>query len=187
MARILILHSSTDGHTIKICERLRRALARQDHELALHPLAAFDGADLASFNTVVIGASIRYGKHSPHVPDFIARHQRALERMPSAFFSVNIVARKPEKNRPETNPYMKKFLRQIAWRPMLVEVFAGKLDYPRYGFLDRMMIRLIMALTKGPTDPSTVVEFTDWRQVDAFARQIGELHRNHQAAGSSCC
>jgi menaquinone-dependent protoporphyrinogen oxidase len=107
--------------------------------------------------------------------------------MPSAFFSVNIVARKPEKNRPETNPYMKKFLRQIAWRPMLVAVFAGKLDYPRYGFLDRMMIRLIMALTKGPTDPSTVVEFTDWRQVDAFAGQVEELHRNHRSAESICC
>lgn len=187
MTRILILYSSTDGHTIKICERLQKALAEQDHEVVLHPVIGFDGAAMASFNTVVIGASIRYGKHSPHVVDFIACHRQVLESLPSAFFSVNIVARKPEKNRPETNPYMKKFLRQIAWRPALLAVFAGKLDYPRYGTFDRFMIRLIMFMTKGPTDPSTVVEFTDWRQVKAFAVKVGELHRNHQSATKICC
>ena len=187
MARILILYSSTDGHTITICERLQQALAEQDHEVALNPVVGFDGAAMTSFNTVVIGASIRYGRHSPHVSDFIACHRPILERMPGAFFSVNIVARKPEKNRPETNPYMKKFLRQVAWRPALLAVFAGKLDYPRYGAVDRMMIRLIMLLTKGPTNPSTVVEFTDWRQVDAFAVQVGNLHRNHQSTGKICC
>ena len=187
MARILILYSTTDGHTLKICQRLAQGLVRQDHEVALHPVADFDGATLTSFNSVVIGASIRYGKHSQHVLDFIACHQRMLDSIPSAFFSVNIVARKPEKNQPETNPYLKKFLRKIAWRPALLAVFAGKLDYPRYGTFDRMMIRLIMLITKGPTDPTTVVEFTDWHQVDAFATQVGNLHRNHQSAGKICC
>jgi menaquinone-dependent protoporphyrinogen oxidase len=187
MARILILYSSTDGHTIEICARLQQVIERHAHEVTVAPIAGYRLPDPDAIDKIVIGASIRYGRHSKQVSEFIDGNRQLLDSKPNAFFSVNIVARKPEKNRPETNPYMKKFLRQIAWRPMLVAVFAGKLDYPRYGFLDRMMIRLIMALTKGPTDPSTVVEFTDWRQVDAFARQIGELHRNHQAAGSSCC
>ena len=51
-------------------------------------------------------------------------------------------------------------------------MFAGKLDYPRYGFFDRQMIRLIMWMTKGPTDPKAVVEFTDWAKVDAFAHEV---------------
>ena len=58
----------------------------------------------------------------------------------NAFFSVNVVARKPEKSDPETNPYLQKFLRQIAWRPGRPAVFAGKLDYPRYRAFDRFMI-----------------------------------------------
>ena len=104
------------------------------------------------------------------------RANRALlERKACAFFSVNIVARKPNKNTPETNPYVAKFLRQIAWRPRQVAVFAGMLDYPRYGFWDRQIIRFIMLLTSGPTDPNSVVEFTDWQQVEAFGRQIGSM------------
>lgn len=87
-------------------------------------------------------------------------------------FSVNLVARKPEKRQPDSNPYLRKFLRRIAWRPKSLAVFAGKLDYPSYGALDRTVIRLIMWITGGPTDPATVVDYTDWQQVEDFGRAL---------------
>jgi menaquinone-dependent protoporphyrinogen oxidase len=31
-----------------------------------------------------------------------------------------------------------------------------------------------MLLTRGPTDPNAVVDFTDWQQVEAFARMLGD-------------
>lgn len=65
--------------------------------------------DLHSFDKIVIGASIRYGKHNKEVYSFIKKHQPVLEEKENAFFSVNIVARKPEKNRPDTNPYLINF------------------------------------------------------------------------------
>jgi menaquinone-dependent protoporphyrinogen oxidase len=37
------------------------------------------------------------------------------------------------------------------------------------------MIRLIMFITNGPTDPETVIEFTDWQQVEAFGRRVSEM------------
>lgn len=177
MSRILLAYSTTDGHTPRICERLQQVIVQQGHEATVVPLAQAEALDLPSFDTLVIGASIRYGKHQPQVGQFIARHQALLERKANAFFTVNIVARKPEKNRPETNPYLIKFLRQITWKPKLLGVFAGKLDYPRYRFFDRLMIRFIMLMTKGPTNPTAVIEFTDWQQVESFGRQISELAR----------
>lgn len=57
----------------------------------------------------------------------------------------------------------------------MVAVFAGKLDYPRYGFWDRQMIRLIMWMTGGPTDPHAVVDYTDWQQVEAFGQAVAAL------------
>jgi menaquinone-dependent protoporphyrinogen oxidase len=173
--RVLLTYSSTDGHTLHICERLMQVWQALGRQVTLKPLLDADALDLGGFERVVIGASIRYGHHQPEVAQFIARHQRQLESRPSAFFSVNIVARKPEKNQPDTNPYLKKFLPTIPWKPALLGVFAGKLDYPRYGFFDRQMIRLIMYMTHGPTDPKAVVEFTDWAQVEAFAHQVCAL------------
>ena len=172
MSRILIAYSSTDGHTRTICARLRQVAQRQGHFTTVLPLAQSETLDLEAFDTIVIGASIRYGKHQPEVAKFIQRHQALLERKGNAFFTVNIVARKPEKSRPETNPYLIKFLRQISWKPKLLEVFAGRLDYPSYRFVDRFTIRLIMRMTNGPPDPKAVIDFTDWAQVDAFGLRL---------------
>jgi menaquinone-dependent protoporphyrinogen oxidase len=173
--RVLIAYATTDGHTARICERLKQVMERLGRSVTVALLAEAGALDLSGFDRVVIGASIRYGHHQPVVAEFIARHQALLESRPSAFFSVNIVARKPDKNTPETNPYCRKFLKSMAWQPRLTAVFAGKLDYPSYGFFDRQMIRLIMLITKGPTDPSAVVEFTDWAQVEAFGREVCAL------------
>ena len=88
------------------------------------------------------------------------------------FFSVNVVARKQEKNTPNTNPYIKKFLKISKWKPKKIGVFAGKVDYPKYGFFDKYIIKLIMFITKGPTDTSQSFEFTDWSKVDDFAKEL---------------
>lgn len=175
MARILILYSTTDGHTVEICKRIKQTVEKHDSSVQL--LNIKDAPDLHgdTFDKVVIGASIRYGKHQPAVAEFIKRNQESLEKYPNAFFSVNVVARKPEKNQPETNPYLIKFLKQIDWQPQHLAVFAGRIDYPSLGFLDKHMIRLIMWITKGPTDPSLTIEFTDWGKVEEFARVVVEM------------
>lgn len=172
---VLLAYSTTDGHTVKICERIKFIMTALGQRVTLVNIAQADTLDLASFERIVIGASIRYGKHQPQVAAFIAKHQALLERKPNAFFTVNIVARKPNKNRPENNPYLIKYLKTITWKPQLLEVFAGKLNYPLYGPLDRLMIRFIMLLTQGPTDPKTVIEYTDWSRVEAFAHAVCAL------------
>lgn len=175
MAHILIIYATTDGQTAKICQRLQEVIEQAGDTVTLRPITETSGLDLREFAKIVIGASIRYGKHNPLVADFIRQHQQVIESKPNAFFSVNVVARKPEKSRPEANPYLQKFLRRIDWQPQHLAVFAGKIDYPGYRPLDRLMIRLIMWMTKGPTDPQAVIEFTDWQQVEEFGRLISRM------------
>lgn len=175
MARILIAYSTVDGHTLTICNRLKQSLEQAGHAVTLIEIAEGVNADPEPFDRIVIGASIRYGKYRPAVITFIEAHRRALERKPSAFFSVNVVARKPGKDTPGSNPYVKSFRRMTTWVPGEIAVFAGKLDYPKYGFLDRQIIRFIMWLTKGPTDPAACIEFTNWEKVEAFAQRISGM------------
>ena len=175
MAKILIIYSTTDGHTREICQRLRQVIEQQAHRVTLMSIDDEPNVDMQTFDKIVLGASIRYGKHGKQVYQFIKRNEQILDSKPNAFFSVNVVARKPQKNQPETNPYLKKFLKQISWQPKELAVFAGKIDYQRYRFWDRLMIRLIMWMTKGPTDPKTVVEFTNWKQIETFGRLISNM------------
>lgn len=180
MSNILLLYFSVYGQTRKICETLQAELAREGVQAELRPLIE-PGTGLERFDAIVIGASIRHGKHNPAVFEFISQHLALLESRPSGFFSVNLVARKPQKNRPETNPYMKAFVARIPWKPKLLGVFGGNLDYQRYKPFDRAAIRFIMWITKGPTDPHTNVEFTDWDAVRRFAGQIAALARTPAA------
>ncbi|TDB55784.1 menaquinone-dependent protoporphyrinogen IX dehydrogenase [Photorhabdus khanii] len=165
----LLLYSSRDGQTRKIITRIAENLRRAGQICDLRDLATAETIDLKSYDKVIIGASIRYGHFSSTLKKFAIRHQQQLNKMPTAFFGVNLTARKPEKRTPETNMYVRKFLLNTPWQPDLCGVFAGALLYPRYCWFDRVMVKLIMKMTGGETDTTKEIEYTDWQQVDHFA------------------
>tara|TARA_B100001057_G_C22520691_1_gene821724 strand:+ start:153 stop:680 length:528 start_codon:yes stop_codon:yes gene_type:complete len=171
MSGTLIIYSSTDGHTKRICERIIN-FSKDENTIKILSLNEVLNFDLSEFQKIIIGASIRYGRHSKKLKEFIDSNKDVLNQKESTFFSVNVVARKPEKNTPDTNPYVIKFLKTSKWKPRKVGVFAGRVDYPKYGFFDKYIIKLIMFITKGPTDTSQSYEFTDWSKVDDFAKEL---------------
>ena len=171
MKSTLIIYSTTDGQTLEICQKIFSSLNVSESSKIIH-ISKVEELDLNQFDKIIIGASIRYGKHKPELYEFIKKNVACLETKENAFFSVNVVARKPEKNTPETNPYMQKFLELSPWSPKKLAVFAGKIDYPKYKFIDKHMIRLIMWITKGPTNTKNTYEFTDWNTVDEFSKQL---------------
>ena len=171
MDKILIVYSTTDGQTKNICEKIIK-IGKKKATIDLLSIDQVSGLSISKYGKIIIGASIRYGKHNPLVYEFIKLNKEELDKKFTAFFTVNVVARKKEKNLPETNPYMKKFLELSGWQPNKLAVFAGRIDYPSYRFFDRLIIRFIMFITKGPTDTMQTYEFTDWRKVEQFAKEI---------------
>jgi menaquinone-dependent protoporphyrinogen oxidase len=174
VAHTLLLYSTNYGLSKRICERIQDRLQQDGGQATVQPLVGHD-VKPETFDAIVIGASIRYGKHSPAVLEFIRENQPLLESRPSALFSVSLVARKPQKNTPQANPYLMRLIAQSPWKPKLLGVFAGELDYSRYGPIDRQMVRLVMWISKGPTDFAAKLQYTDWDEVDRFARQVAQL------------
>tara|TARA_B000000475_G_scaffold237266_1_gene205726 strand:+ start:314 stop:826 length:513 start_codon:yes stop_codon:yes gene_type:complete len=168
MKKSLIIYSTVDGQTKSICENI----SKYSTNTSVDVLPISGDINLNEYKLVVIGASIRYGKYRKEVYEFINKNYEFLEAKESAFFSVNVVARKPEKNSPATNPYLIKFLNNVKWKPKKLAVFAGKIEYPKYKLIDKYAIKFIMWITKGPTDTSQSYEFTDWEKVEAFARDL---------------
>lgn len=174
MRKIGIIYSTADGHTRHICEKLKSIIVEQKLNVNLVSITDFN-KNITDYDTIVIGASVRYGKHSSSIIKFMIDNKGALQSIRTIFFSVNLVARKEEKNTPETNPYLIKFLKTIGWRPEILDVFAGRLDYSMYTFFDRIMIRLIMKLTNGPTKTESAIEYTDWDRVQKLGEKICAL------------
>ena len=167
----LIIYSSTDGQTKKICEVIGENFNNKEF-IEILPLEDAFHLNINNYDQIILGASIRYGNYKSNLFKFIKYNIKILETKKNAFFSVNVVARKNEKNTPDTNPYIKKFLKKTSWRPKKIEVFAGKVDYPNYNLFNKLVIRLIMFITKGPTDISHSYEFTEWAKVKKFSKEL---------------
>ena len=114
MQKAVMIYSTTDGQTKRICEFLIQKLKAQI-DIDLFSIEEADQVKLNLYDKIIIGASIRYGKHSPNLYKFIEKNIEILKANFTAFFTVNVVARKEGKNTPDTNPYMKKFLQLTNW------------------------------------------------------------------------
>ena len=94
MTKYLIIYSSVDGQTKKISKRIHDRLKKKDNVTILSLEKGYN-KDIDKFDFIIIGASIRYGKHRDNLFKFIKENKIALESKMTAFFSVNVVARKP--------------------------------------------------------------------------------------------
>ena len=177
--KVLILYLSRDGQTQTIAAYIAKQLSTTAI-CEIQDLSQMEQIDLSQYQQVMIGASVRYGHFNPVLSKFVNKHLKQLNQMPSAFFAVNLTARKLEKRSPQTNAYVRKFLLSTPWQPTLCSVFAGALRYPRYRWIDKVMIQLIMRMTGGETDTSKGVEYTDWQQVSVFAQDFSALQYEKQ-------
>lgn len=172
MATTALIYSTHDGQTLKICQRVAQAIESAGNQVQLLSLEQANVIDWQGIEQVIIGASIRYGHLNKALYRFIEKNKEHISQRDNGFFCVNLTARKPDKNTPQTNAYMKKFLTLSPWQPRHQAVFAGALLYSRYGLFDKFMIRLIMKITGGETDTSKDIEYTDWQKVDDFSTKL---------------
>lgn len=169
-----LLYATIDGQTLKICNSIVAVFKKNNLHIDLFSIEEFN-KKVTDYNKIIIGSSIRYGVHNEQIIAFINSNKEQLDTIKTAFFSVNLVARKPKKNEANTNPYVIKFFKKIDWKPTIIAVFAGMLDYKKYKPFDRIMIQFIMWMTKGPTDKNTKIEYTNWKKVTKFAEQTSKL------------
>lgn len=173
--RVLVLHSSRFGQSIKIADAIARQLVARGATTELAALTVATAPNPARFDAVVVVASVRYGHFDKNVPQLARRYAWWLNTIPTLLVTVSLTARKAEKRDPAAHSYTAKLLAGMDWHPGHTEVVAGALEYPRYNSLDRTAIKAIMKMTNGPTDSAAVIEYTDWDQVKATADAFADL------------
>jgi menaquinone-dependent protoporphyrinogen oxidase len=174
MIRVLIPYGTSEGHTARIAEYIAGVIRDQGYEAYPVDIKRSAAPEPDGYDAVIVGASIHMGKHQRCVQEFVRKNRYALERLPSAFFSVSLAAHdKTDAARKEVAGCIEKFVQHTGWRPSRAGVFAGALLYTRYGFIKRWIMRKI-ARNKGSrdTDISRDYIYTDWDSVKRFAEEF---------------
>ena len=70
MKSTLIIYSSTDGQTKNICLRIGETLSN-DVPPKIISLSEASSSDIEKYDQIIIGASIRYGKHKKELFEFL--------------------------------------------------------------------------------------------------------------------
>ena len=173
MMRVLIPYGTTEGQTAKISEYVADVIRDHDHEAYTVDIKGSGAPEPDDYDAVIVGASIHMGKHEDYVLDFVRENRDALERLPSAFFSVSLAAH----DEPEVaEGYIEEFVQETGWRPGMVGLFAGALLYTQYGFIKRHLMKQITRHKGSPdTDTSRDYVYTEWENVKHFAEEFLEL------------
>ena len=171
MTKILIGYGTTEGQTARIAEYIADVIRGQGHEAQVLDLKRSKDVPLDGTDAVVIGGSIHMGKHEESVGDFVRKNRGALERLPSAFFSVSLAAHGDMEN---ARAYVENFEQQTGWRPTQVGYFGGALLYRQYGLIKRLMMKKIVRDKPGnlSLDTSRDHEYTEWDDVRRFAKDF---------------
>jgi menaquinone-dependent protoporphyrinogen oxidase len=173
VSKILIAYGTSEGQTARIAERIAGVIREHGHE-AVPADVKRATPDPAEYDAVIVGASVRRGRHQTQVGEYVRETREALERLPTAFFSVSLAICEPtEAGRKEAEGYAEEFFRLTRWHPGKVALFAGALRYTRYGVFTRWIMKRI-ARGKGSPDLDTSrdYEYTDWDGVTRFAEEF---------------
>ena len=171
---VLVAYYSHAGHTARIARTIMETIVAEGHGCDMVDMmeGVREGVDWAKYDIVIVGSPIVYGVYNKIVWEFCSMYKNEIESRPNSFFNVTVVARSPEKATPEGNRYLQKFVKRSAWKPRDLKCFAGKVDYPNWNFFERMMIRIIMKITDGPTDSSVAIRLAVRPDADRLTRRF---------------
>jgi menaquinone-dependent protoporphyrinogen oxidase len=172
MSRILVVYSTTDGHTAKVAREIGVALREAGADA--HVLIARPGmTDLSGYDAVIVAASLHGGRFQRAVRRWVHASRDVLQRKPSAFVAVCLMVRNPsEKAQRGLAEIIERFVGAEGWRPTWIKPVAGALPYTRYSWLKRFVMKRIAARTGNDTDTTRDFDYTDWPAVRAFAAGI---------------
>jgi len=170
--KILIVYGTTEGQTRKISQFMESVLKDGGHEVTVAD-ASETPPSPSSYDAVIIGASIHIHKYQSAVGHYISRHLEALNKIPSAFFSVCLaVASDIAEEHREAEKIKHDFLDHIGWKPLMTTQIAGALKYTQYGFFTRLIMKKIAKREGRTTDTSKDYEYTDWNAVREFVKEF---------------
>ena len=190
MGRIQITYSTNSGSTGEVAEALAMELKKSDREV--DTCALKDVSSLDAYESVIIGAPMIFGWHSP-ARRFVRQHHRDLASKKVAFFSCairlttlsndpllplnivldpNLVSQPVNPEKPgfkdrftSTGHYLRTILKpDFEVKPVSVAFFKGKLDIRKLKWWQAAFIMIVIQGTPG--------DYRDWEFIKHWGQVI---------------
>ncbi len=165
--KLLIAFASQFGSTGEVAEAIGDVLCQQGWAVDVKWIRDADQVD--TYDAVIVGSAIQYDKWMPDAVDFVKTHQKALSKVPVAyFFTCLTLAKKNAKTEQQALAYADK-LRAISSQvvPVSVQGFAGVVDFSKMSFLTRMMLKAITTVN-GVREG----DYRDWDAIRSWAHSV---------------
>jgi menaquinone-dependent protoporphyrinogen oxidase len=167
------VYTTTHGHTGRIAARLAETMAAEGAHVEVVSADEQAMAVVQHADAIVVAGSVHRGAHQHELSEFVRRHRRALQGMPSAFVSVSLTAAEDDDElRAETRRMIDEFVEDTGWTPDVQLAAAGAFQFSKYNPFERLIMRLIARQHDVAIDPHEDRELTDWNAVDSFAREF---------------
>jgi len=158
--RILVTYATRAGSTVEVAAAVADSLRQRGYGVDVKPVE--EAPDPAGYQAVILGSAIRMGQWLPGAVAFIKRHQPLLNQMPVALFTVHMLnTGDDEPSQTNRHAYLNS-VRPLLNNPEEV-YFAGKMDFSRLTFLDRLIAKMVKAVES---------DNRDWDEIRGWTPEI---------------
>jgi menaquinone-dependent protoporphyrinogen oxidase len=168
--RVLIAFSSGYGTTREVAQEVGRILETDPH-LTVEIESIDQVVDLAPYEAVIIGSSVRAQHATANVADFITSHRLDLAKKKFALFLVCLAANNQEGREKVMAQYVPPLLESSPQiHPISIQAFGGKIDFDKLNHVMKRLMRRVLANTGLPTNGS--VDTRDWDYIREWAGEL---------------
>ena len=165
--KVLIAYASMHGSTGEVADALAKDLCAAGASVDIRLVG--NVKDLSPYQAVVVGSAIRSDRWLPEATEFVAGHRSILRNLPTAYFLTCLTLARPSA---EIQTRVESFLDPVREevpevKPVSTGLFAGVLDYNKYGTAIKAVMRYKM-WTKGVEEG----DYRDWRAILAWTDQL---------------
>ena len=164
---ILVAYASMSGSTGEVAEAVGRVLCGPNTTVDIRLIK--NVKEVADYDGVIIGSAIRSSKWLSQAESFLKDNREKLQKVPVAYFMTCLTLAHPgEETRRKAGAMMEPLLQEVPEvKPVGVGLFAGVLDYSKFGFAMRSVLKMKMKVAEG--------DYRDWEAIKAWAGEIRPL------------
>ncbi len=165
--RILIGYASNHGSTAEIADYIGKELNSKDATIEIQPVGQVESVE--KYDIVVVGSPVNYGEWLDDITEFVENNLEKLVKVPVACFITSMAAAKTDEDSiKEANDHLTRSLSKIpGLKPFQTGVFAGKLDYKKCTFFEKVLMKVIMT-SKG----LEAGDYRNWGKIRSWASTI---------------